>query len=87
MNNPGKNAKKKSQKMPENDISCLTDILPGRRGSDIVLVRNFHHTGSPRYYRDILESITFLNDNGCSLTRLSLQPGISARLIYLWPLI
>jgi hypothetical protein len=43
------------------DILVLTDILPGRRGSDIVLVHSFHHIGYPRYCRDVLESITFLN--------------------------
>ena len=61
-----KNAKKCTQKFKKNtkkakpDISVLIDILPGRRRSDIGMVRNFHHFGYPRYYRDILESVTGL---------------------------
>jgi hypothetical protein len=54
-----KNAHKKCKKhqFAKNDISVLTDTLPSRRGSDIVLVRSFHHMSHLRYYRDFLESI------------------------------
>jgi hypothetical protein len=51
---------KKHNQNAKNDISVLTEKFPGRGGSDIVLVRGFHHIGYPRYYRDILESITIL---------------------------
>ena len=54
---------KKHTKNAKNDISVLTDTSPGRWGRDIVLVRNFHDIGYPRYYRDISEStrtLTFI---------------------------
>jgi hypothetical protein len=55
--------RKKHTKNAKNDISVLTDTSPGRWGRDIVLVRNFHDIGYPRYYRDISEStrpLTFI---------------------------
>jgi hypothetical protein len=55
-----------------NDISVLTDQLPGRRGSDIVLVRSFDNNGYPRCYRDILESV-----RGLGSTVLLRTPQVS----------
>jgi hypothetical protein len=48
---------KKHTKNAKNDVSVLINTLPGWRGSDVVLVRSFHHIGSPRCYRDLLESV------------------------------
>jgi hypothetical protein len=37
--------------------------IAGWRRSDMVLVYRFHHIGYPRYYRDVLDSITGLKHN------------------------
>jgi len=40
-----------------NDMSGITDILPGLSPYWLSPIISFHHFGYPRYYRDILESV------------------------------
>jgi len=47
-------------KNAKNDISEITDILPGFSPYWLSPIISFHHIGYPRYYRDILESVTGL---------------------------
>jgi hypothetical protein len=49
-------------KMPKNDISGITDILPGVSPYWLSPITSFHHIGDNRYYRDILESVPTLNN-------------------------
>jgi hypothetical protein len=50
----------KSHKDAKNDISGITDILPGPSPYWLSPITNFHHIGYPRYYRDILVPVTHL---------------------------
>jgi hypothetical protein len=68
-----KNAPKKYKKMKkthrncknhtknaQNDISGITDILPGLSPYWLSPITSFHHIGDNRYYRNILKSVTSL---------------------------
>jgi hypothetical protein len=52
-------------KNAKNDISGITDILPGFSPYRLSPITSFHHIGDNRYYRDILESVTSLTENKC----------------------
>jgi hypothetical protein len=52
---------KNHTKNAKNDISGITDILPGFSPCWLSPITSFHHIGDNRYYRDILESVTGLN--------------------------
>ena len=57
---------KNHTKNAKNDISGITDILPGFSPYWLSPITSFHHIGDNRYYRDILESVTILNFQGHS---------------------
>jgi hypothetical protein len=48
---------KNHTKNATNDMSGITDILPGLSPYWLSPIISFHHFGYPRYYRDILESV------------------------------
>jgi hypothetical protein len=51
---------KNHTKNAKNDISGITDLLPGVSPHWLSPITSFHHIGDNRYYRDILESVTSL---------------------------
>jgi hypothetical protein len=51
---------KNHTKNAKNDISGITDILPGFSPHWLSTITSFHHIGDDRYYRDILESVPTL---------------------------
>jgi hypothetical protein len=53
---------KNHTKNAKNDISGITDILPGFSPYWSTPITSFHHIGDNRYYRDILESVTSLSE-------------------------
>jgi hypothetical protein len=65
----------KSHQKCQNDISGITDILPGVSPYWLSPITSFHHIGDNRYYRDILESVTSLTINKQSVTSVT-QGGI-----------
>ena len=50
-------------KNAKNDISGITDILPGFSPYWLSPITTFHHIGNNRYYREILESVTLLSED------------------------
>jgi hypothetical protein len=52
---------KNHTKNAKNDISGITDVLPGFLPYWLSPITSFHHIGDSRYYRDILESVTSLS--------------------------
>jgi hypothetical protein len=65
---------KNHTKNAKNDISGITDILPGFSPYWLSPITSFHHIGDNRYYRDILESVTSLNPVPAVLFDRSVQP-------------
>jgi hypothetical protein len=55
---------KNHTKNAKNDISGISDILPGFSPYWLSPITSFHHIGNNRYYRDILESVPILTDMG-----------------------
>jgi len=62
---------KNHTKNAKNDISGITDILPGFSPYWLSPITSFHQIGYPRYYRDILESVPTLK----SCSRIHRCPG------------